>query len=495
MKKISYTFECKIDSHASYRIRSAIDSVNFSLDNFKESPSLTLKSINNDKIKIYSPLVCTLRNLTLNDLIGNFEICCDKFGEYIIEINDTENTTSRSSYPIFDLEFKEVFIKIQCYHSDDKIDCYMFKRGKYYRAHIFYNVPSENYIVEIATDNDSAQKIKLTLELSKENFRKALEKNHFEYDDGTVKCGFIIDDDKYEDKALKPLMVEDTKKLYDDLKKELNNEFKNNNVKEENNNMSMNNLFEGLNLEFGKIEDDAVRVSHLGLAIKNKEGKYVTYSNGNLVDTSIIDLKFLKRALYKIPVATNAIKAGDVIIHNKKYLIVTDISNGIEVIDSFEGEIKKILPTTNLFGFNYYTKVITLIDLKKLGKNASTDNPFGDIIPMMMMSQMFEEGNSVETDVNMMEMMMMSQMFGGDQFKSLVPMMMMSQMSGGKNNGNMMEMMMMSQMFGGGLNPFESLLGMFGGETSKEQTVAELKAEKEKLEKELNALKDSLTKL
>ena len=78
---------------------------------------------------------------------------------------------------------------------------------------------------------------------------------------------------------------------------------------------------------------------------------------------------------------------------------------------------------------------------------------------MMMMSQMFEEGNSVETDVNMMEMMMMSQMFGG------------------------------------GSNPFESLLGMFGGETSKEQTVAELKAEKEKLEKELNALKDSLTKL
>lgn len=209
--------------------------------------------------------------------------------------------------------------------------------------------------------------------------------------------------------------------------------------------MNTNKMFKGL--DFGKANKDLYRLSHLGLAIKNAEGTFVSYDSANeeLVDVDLFDFD-LDGMIYKMPVAHNQVSAGDVIVHNGKSVIVeSKLVNGrIKVIDPVEGAAKDIMPTKNMFGFNFFTKILCLMDMNNLG--ASNDNPFGNMMPFMMMSAM-KDGKGGDND--MMTMMMMSQMMGGnsqmgDMFSN--PMMMMAMMSG-DNMGDMLPMMMMSGMF------------------------------------------------
>lgn len=212
---------------------------------------------------------------------------------------------------------------------------------------------------------------------------------------------------------------------------------------EENNNMmNTNKMFKGL--DFGKANKDLYRLSHLGLAIKNAEGTFVSYdkSNKELIDVDLFDFD-LDGMIYKMPVAHNQVVVGDVIVHNGKSMLVQEIKgSNLEVVDPSAGEIKTIMPTKNMFGFNFFTKILCLMDMSNLG--ASNDNPFGNMMPMLMMSAMGEgKGNS-----DMMTMMMMSQMMGGntqmgDMFSN--PMMMMAMMSGDGKMGDMLPMMMMIQ--------------------------------------------------
>lgn len=209
--------------------------------------------------------------------------------------------------------------------------------------------------------------------------------------------------------------------------------------------MNTNKMFKGL--DFGKANKNEYRLSHLGLAIRNAEGTFVSYdtSNEELVDVDLFDFD-LDGMIYKMPVAHNQVAAGDVIVHNGKSVIVESVLNNgrIKVIDPVQGEAKDIMPTKNMFGFNFFTKILCLMDMNNLG--ASNDNPFGNMMPMLMMSAM-KDGNGGN---DMMTMMMMSQMMGGnsqmgDMFSN--PMMMMAMMSGDGKMGDMLPMMMMSGMF------------------------------------------------
>ena len=245
-----------------------------------------------------------------------------------------------------------------------------------------------------------------------------------------------------------------TEKTVDkEIKKDYNNNIINNENKKENENMmNTNKMFKGL--DFGKANKDLFRLSHLGLAVKNSEGTFVSYdkNNNNLVDVDLFDFD-LDGMIYKMPVAHNQVIIGDVIIHNGSPVLVKDTltnSDNLEVIDPVAGEIKTIIPTKNMFGFNFFTKILCLIDMNNLG--ASSDNPFGNMMPFMMMSAM-KDGRGGNND--MMTMMMMSQMMSrnsqmGDMFSN--PMMMMAMMSG-DNMGDMLPMMMMSGVFNQQLQP------------------------------------------
>lgn len=143
------------------------------------------------------------------------------------------------------------------------------------------------------------------------------------------------------------------------------------------------NLFKGF--DFGSCENDNVKVSMYGIAVKNATGTWVSYdpNSGNIIDVDI--LNFDAKYLYKMPVAIKDVAEGDVIIHNRKPMFVSKIEGSkILAVDPAAGEEKVVILTRNMFGFDFVTKVINLFG--NLSATANADSPFGNILPLMLLS-------------------------------------------------------------------------------------------------------------
>lgn len=159
-----------------------------------------------------------------------------------------------------------------------------------------------------------------------------------------------------------------------------------------------------LNFDFGFITDnDSIRMSPYGMAVKNQNGTYVAYHDSEIIDVDVFNFKAEKMYM-KVPVAIDQIATGDILVHNRKPCYVVgfaeDTGNPM-VIDIFMGERKEILPQKSPFGFNFVTKIISLLDGFNMNMTADAANPFGnmwmlmlmndgkmdDILPFVMMSQ------------------------------------------------------------------------------------------------------------
>lgn len=158
------------------------------------------------------------------------------------------------------------------------------------------------------------------------------------------------------------------------------------------------------NFDFGPCTGDNVRMSMYGIAVKNGSGTWVSYdkTNNQVMDVDILNFDGAQ-FLYKIPVAIKDIAKGMVIVHSRKPMFVTDVNGtDIEVVDPCAGERKTILPTRSPFGFNFYTRVVSLLDGFGGTVAASETNPFGNMLPMLMLSD--------NKDIDpMMLMLMMNQ--------------------------------------------------------------------------------------
>lgn len=159
------------------------------------------------------------------------------------------------------------------------------------------------------------------------------------------------------------------------------------------------------NFDFGPC-NDKVRMSMYGLAIQNASGTWVSYNpaTAEIIDVDIFNFNGAK-FMYKIPVAIKDIVKGDIVIHNKKPMFVSEVKekeSAITCIDVFEGEKKQIIPTTNMFGFNFITKVVSLFNT--IGMNAPTpDAPFGNMLPLMLLD---ESGENEKIDPMMLMFLM-----------------------------------------------------------------------------------------
>lgn len=156
------------------------------------------------------------------------------------------------------------------------------------------------------------------------------------------------------------------------------------------------NLIKGF--DFGSCENDNIKVSLYGVAVKNATGAWVSYDkeSNSIIDVDI--LNFDAKYLYKMPVAIKDVAIGDCIIHNKVPVYVTEVNDkNIVAIDPRAGEEKTILLTHSMFGFDFVTKVINLFD--NFMNTATADAPFGNLLPLMMLS----EGND-----DMLPLMMMA---------------------------------------------------------------------------------------
>ncbi len=179
----------------------------------------------------------------------------------------------------------------------------------------------------------------------------------------------------------------------------LNND-SNNISNKEDTNMKANRLFP--NLEFGKVTNPKIKMSHLGVAMMNNEGTYVAYDLGSLVDVNITSVD--GDALFQIPVQFSDIKVGDCILHNNLVYCITSFNplKGVSYWDGVEDEIKL---TTNMFGFNFVTKIVSVFDVLNMGNLTGSGNM--NMLPLLMLSK--DKGFSNNTLETMLIMQMMQQ--------------------------------------------------------------------------------------
>lgn len=179
------------------------------------------------------------------------------------------------------------------------------------------------------------------------------------------------------------------------------------------------------NFEFGPVKNDTVRLSPYGLAVKNLDNSWVAYdaASDSIIDVDVFNFEG-KNLIYKIPAAPHTIHAGDMIVHQGKAMyVLTDVCEGdtcVSVIDPRAGESKEILFCKNMFGFNYVTKLVSI--LNGFGNSTdfspSSDDPFGNmwmlallsnenedlsssILPLMLMNQFNPSANTDKNNFNM----------------------------------------------------------------------------------------------
>lgn len=187
----------------------------------------------------------------------------------------------------------------------------------------------------------------------------------------------------------------------DDLCKNCKNYEKKDNEEKEN-------KMKGFNFDFGKITNDSIRMSMYGMAVKNASGVWTAYDKGtgDLMDVDVFNFDG-SNFLFKVPVAIKDIAVGDVIVHARKpmFVISKTEAGDLIAIDPVAGEKKTIMPSKNMFGFNFATKVVSLFD-NLMGQTPTSENPFGNMWMLMLM-----DGKSDLKDI-MISMMLINQASG-----------------------------------------------------------------------------------
>lgn len=146
------------------------------------------------------------------------------------------------------------------------------------------------------------------------------------------------------------------------------------------NEKKMNNEF-----NFGAYNNQNLRLSPYGMAIKNKEGKWVSYNkdNGQIIDVDIINIGLdCSKIFFKIPKPVSSVNPGDIVLHNNTPVFVEEVKDKrFVVINPYEGTELTILPATSPFGYNYVNVIMSLTEF--FGP-ATEDNPFGNLLPLIL---------------------------------------------------------------------------------------------------------------
>ena len=184
--------------------------------------------------------------------------------------------------------------------------------------------------------------------------------------------------------------------------------------------------------KFGEVKTNSIAYTINGLAFKGYDGTYAVYKDGTFTNVGdmIIDMP-----IFIMPTSLKSIEIGDVIVHygasSDVFVIVTAIDkDNITVVDPWSKERKNLIPEKSIFGFDFVAKVITPMGMFE--KQANVDNPFGNMLPFMMMG----DGDNKD----MMMLMMMSQ---GNINNQMLPLMFME-----KGDNDMLKCMMLTQMSG-----------------------------------------------
>ena len=170
------------------------------------------------------------------------------------------------------------------------------------------------------------------------------------------------------------------------------------------------------NFDFGPVTNGRVALSPYGLAIMQGDHWYA-FNAATRQTIDVTGFTFdMKGMIYKMPVAANAVAPGDMILHNGNpmYVVATG-GTKLTAVDLVQSEEKTVIPVTNIFNFNFVTKVVSLVNLGFMQPTA--DQPFGNLMPMMMLSSLLGEdnkGNVFGGDNDLVKLMMVSSMMGNN---------------------------------------------------------------------------------
>lgn len=194
------------------------------------------------------------------------------------------------------------------------------------------------------------------------------------------------------------------------------------------------------NFDFGPVNGDGIRLSPYGIATRtNTNGDWVAYdvNKNEMVNVNVFNFD-VKNFIYKMPVPLGSIAPGDLIIHQKIPMFVRSVNTEagtVEAINYKDATVANILPVKSPFGFNFITKIVSFIDFSKT--NANPDNPFGNMLPMMMLA------NNDSSSDSMLPLLLM--MNGNMDMSN--PMMMYFLLKDG-NQDNMLPLLFMMQNWG-----------------------------------------------
>ena len=209
-----------------------------------------------------------------------------------------------------------------------------------------------------------------------------------------------------------------------------------NSQKGKNNNMvHLNNIFP--NTSFGPVSSDIACLSPKGIAICAGD-RWQAYDkeSGNIIDVTPLNFN-ASNLIYNMPVGIDQIQVGDIIMHAKKPMFVLNIEDNdgkmrLTAIDIINAEEKVICPIKSIFGFDFYTKVICLIDMAG-GFKADEKNPFGNLAPWLLLSDqkdndmlplLFLSGQGQKMDIN--NPMFLMALCGNKDMSNLLPFMLMT---------------------------------------------------------------------
>jgi hypothetical protein len=216
-------------------------------------------------------------------------------------------------------------------------------------------------------------------------------------------------------------------------------------------NGTMKNVLNTIKGQFGKVEGKfAFSVLTGGLALrKGLTNSFVAYNKDTkeLTDVSGLTLKFDVPA-FKLPVASEQVAVGDLIIHNGEYVYVTKKNDGyLEILNPEKGVNGSVVPTKNvLLNAAFYTVVKTLDAAGGTGFNPmllmamDKGSDKSDLLPLLLMSGGIGNGAAGSIDPTMLMLL-------GDDVEDLLPLVLMQQ--GGVT--------------GTGFNPLFFLLSQKGG--------------------------------
>ncbi len=209
-----------------------------------------------------------------------------------------------------------------------------------------------------------------------------------------------------------------------------------NSQKGKNNNMvHLNNIFP--NASFGPVSSDIACLSPKGIAIYAGD-RWQAYDkeSGNIIDVTPLNFN-ASNLIYNMPVGIDQIQVGDIIMHAKKPMFVLNIEDNdgkmrLKTIDIINAEEKVICPIKSIFGFDFYTKVICLVDMAG-GFKADEKNPFGNLAPWLLLSDqkdndmlplLFLSGQGQKMDIN--NPMFLMALCGNKDMSNLLPFMLMT---------------------------------------------------------------------